>query len=253
MTNACSSSRLFATIAAATLFSVPAAGEVPDLDAVVKAGLARYAQVQDYTCLLSRTELIPRTGQYKTQNNILLKHRKPGSFYLTWREGHAKGTESLYVEGKNGGRMFVHYDKFFKFLTFALDPASPRALRNNRHTIKEAHLGFFLEMIESSLRRARAAGDGQIAFAGEETIDGRATLRYEARLPQGKGYYGARVLMNFDRELSLPVKTEVFGWNGALWERYQFTRLVIDPGLSDADFDLKNPAYELGKHRVYGL
>jgi outer membrane lipoprotein-sorting protein len=246
--------RLLAVAAAVmALIAAPAGGEVPDLDATVSAGQARYAQVRDYTCLMSRTEWVERTGQYKVQSNIVLKHRKPGSFYLKWTEGSAKGTETLYVEGSNDGRMFVHYNNIFKFLTFALDPASQRALKNNRHTIREAHLGFFLEMIETNLRRARAAGDGQVAFTGEETLDGRASLQFEARLPQDKGYYGGRVLMNFDRELSLPIKVEVFGWDGRLWERYQFTQLVIDPGLRDEDFNLKNPAYQLGSHRIYGL
>lgn len=240
-------------VAAATLFAAPAAGDVPDLDAVVTAGRTRYAKVREYTCLMSRTEWIERNGRHKVQHNIVLKHRKPGSFYLKWIEEPSRGTESLYVAGENDDRMYVHYDNFFKFLTFALDPASPRALKSNRHTIREAHLGFFLEMIETNLRRARADGDGRVLFVGEGTLDGRATLRYEAHLPQGKGYYGGRIRMSFDRELSLPVETEVFGWDGTLWERYQFTRLAIDPGLTDADFDLNNTAYQLGRHRIYGL
>lgn len=225
----------------------------PDLDSLVKAGMERYARVRDYTCLMWRTEWIERAGKYKVQGGILLKHRKPASFYLRWTEPPARGTESLYEEGRNGGRMLVHYNNFFRFLTFSLAPDHPRALRNNRHTIREAHLGFFLEMIESNRRRARESGEGHTEFLGEDTLDGRTMLLFGATLPPGRGYYCGRVLMGFDRESCLPLRVECYGWDGRLWEAYRFSRLVPNPGLTDADFDPKNPDYELGKHHVYEL
>jgi hypothetical protein len=201
------SSLLLSCSAAIGLVAVTSAyGQAPEFEMLVKKGTERYAQVQSYTCLLSRTEWIERTKSYKTQNNILLKRRKPGSIYLKWTEGPGKGTESLYVEGRNNGKMFVHYDNFFRFLTFSIDPASPRALKSNRHTIREADIGFFLDMIEQNMARARADHEGTLSFDGEEMIDSRPTLKYTAELPADRGYYGRRIAINIDRELSLPVK-----------------------------------------------
>jgi outer membrane lipoprotein-sorting protein len=46
-----------------------------------------------------------------------------------------------------------------------------------------------------------------------------------------------------DREYQLPVYAEIFDWYGQLIERYGYLDVRLNPGLTDADFDPKNPAY----------
>jgi outer membrane lipoprotein-sorting protein len=41
----------------------------------------------------------------------------------------------------------------------------------------------------------------------------------------------------------LPIYVEIFDWQNELVERYGYRDLRLNPGLTDADFDPKNPAY----------
>jgi len=53
-----------------------------------------------------------------------------------------------------------------------------------------------------------------------------------------------------DRELNLPIRYESYGWpekaNEAppLLEQYTYTNLKFNAGLTDADFDTRNPNYQ---------
>jgi len=231
-----------------SLLATATPGQGQDFEALVQKGMAVYDTVRDYTCLMDRTELLVN-GKLKEQRGIVLKHRKPASFYLKWIEG----TESLYVQGEHGDRLIVHFDNFFSFLNFSLEPAGKRAMKNNRHSVREAHLGFFLSMICENMERAKARGEGAIVYQGPGNLDGRPTLRFLAELPEAGGYYGGRIGIELDQELCLPVGIEVRGWDGTVWERYQFTKIRLNPGLDDANFDLNNPDYGFHGLRIYGL
>jgi hypothetical protein len=57
-------------------------------------------------------------------------------------------------------------------------------------------------------------------------------------------YYAGRVELWVDEELRLPIRALIFDHAGELYERYEHRDLRINVGLSDADFDPKNPAYD---------
>jgi hypothetical protein len=60
-------------------------------------------------------------------------------------------------------------------------------------------------------------------------------------------FYIARIFV--DNELMVPVHYEAYDWPKklgdapVLLERYTYTNLKLNPGLTDADFDPKNPQY----------
>jgi hypothetical protein len=50
-------------------------------------------------------------------------------------------------------------------------------------------------------------------------------------------------IVDVDQAYQLPIYTEIFDWHGQLVERYGYLDVRLNQGLTDADFDPKNPAY----------
>lgn len=243
---------IYLLLCQAAWWSPPAlAGERPDLWQFMLRAEDSYRMITDYTCNLHRTELIG--DKYKVQRNILVKFKKPGSFYLKWTEGQGKGSESLYIKGQNGGKMLVHLPGLYKFVCFSMAPNGKRALKNNRHTIDQLHFGFFIDMVKQNLILARDDSTATIRFNGEELMGGVPTIGFTGEFGSGKGYYGKRVLINIAKDNCLPVKIDVFGENDRLLESYYFTDIVLNAGLKDSEFSQDNPEYGFKKRKVYAL
>lgn len=57
-------------------------------------------------------------------------------------------------------------------------------------------------------------------------------------------HYCRRALTWTDKDLNLLTKLEIYDWNNELYEFYEFKDVKLNVGLSDADFDPKNPEYK---------
>ena len=63
-------------------------------------------------------------------------------------------------------------------------------------------------------------------------------------------FHIARIFI--DKELMVPLHYEAYDWPAnpgetpPLLERYTYTNLKLNPGLTDADFDPRNPEYNFG-------
>jgi hypothetical protein len=99
--------------------------------------------------------------------------------------------------------------------------------------------------IGSNLRRGLRAGEFTSKDHGEQTVYGRKTRVLEGVLPKdaSKGYYCYRCIVNLDVETRMPIKTQIFDWENHLVECCGYEHLNLNPGLSDKDFDPKNPEY----------
>jgi len=56
-------------------------------------------------------------------------------------------------------------------------------------------------------------------------------------------YYGHRFQLWIDAQLKLPIKAAVYDERGRLYESFEFRDLKVNVGLTDFDFDPRNPAY----------
>jgi outer membrane lipoprotein-sorting protein len=56
-------------------------------------------------------------------------------------------------------------------------------------------------------------------------------------------YYAGRVVLWIDRELHLPFKAEIYDHEGVLYEYYEHRDLKVNVGLTERDFDPRNPDY----------
>jgi len=56
-------------------------------------------------------------------------------------------------------------------------------------------------------------------------------------------YYAGRFVLWVDLELKLPIQIDLYDHEGNLYEHYEHHDLLVNVGLTPADFDWKNPAY----------
>lgn len=220
------------------------ANDNSNFDTILDTCKVRYASVDDYTCKLHKREFIG--GAIREERNIIFKFRKPDRFYMKWTEGKNEGTEALYVEGKYDNKLVVHLGVFFGLITISTDPRSKVALRNNRHSIKEAGLGHIIQVMEKNYRKATTEGDLTITAQYDAMLHNRSMILLKTVFPKNKRYYGHRIDVHIDQELLLPVKLTVYGWNNEFLEEYHFDDLELNSGLAEEDFDIKNPEYGFG-------
>ena len=57
-------------------------------------------------------------------------------------------------------------------------------------------------------------------------------------------FYAGRLVLWVDDARHLPLQADLYDHEGALYEHYEHRDLAVNVGLTDADFDPKNPAYD---------
>jgi len=209
---------------------------------IISDAIQSYVQVKDYTCLFYKKELVK--DKYIEQRNIIMKHRKPFSIYMKWTEGDEKGTEVIYVQGRNDNKLKAHRGGILKWLTLNLDPNGSVARKNNRHTVLDAHIGKIIDMCERNYKLAKLLNAGTFEPCEEKKIGGTPKSCINATFPDDRRFYGAVSYIYIDKEYRFPVAVEIYGWNNELLEKYEYTDIKLNVGLTDKDFDPKNKEYE---------
>jgi len=217
------------------------AEEKISIDTILTKTIASYEQLHDYTCILNKRELVK--GKILEQKNIIVKFKKPLCIYLKWTEGSDKGTEAIYVQGKYKNELQVHKGGFLNIYNFSLDPKGKLAMKNNRHNITEAYIGQIVYLIKSNYDLYKKSGEGSITYEGMQDLDGVKTMLFKATFPKGKGYYAQRMMISIDAKTYLPIRTEIYGWQNEFLEMYHYSKIKLNIGLTDKDFDINNPAY----------
>jgi len=208
---------------------------------IISDAIRSYDRVGDYTCLFYKKELVQ--DKYIEQKSIIVKHRKPSSFYLKWTEGDEKGTEVIYVQGRNENKLKAHTGGLLKWLTLNLDPGGSTAMKNNRHTVLDAHIGKIIDICDNNYKLAKHLGVGTFELCEERMIGGRPVICIKATFPDDRRFYGGINYIYVDKEYKFPVAVEIYGWSNELFEKYEFTNIKLNVGLTDKDFDPKNKEY----------
>ncbi len=209
---------------------------------VISDAIRSYDQVKDYTCRFHKKELVQ--DKYVEQKNIIIKYRKPFSIYMKWTEGDEKGTEVIYVQGRNDNKLKAHTGGPLKWLTLNLDPGGSIAMRNNRHTVLDAHIGKIIEICDNNHKLSKQLNVGTFELCEEKRIGGRPQSCIKAAFPNDRRFYGVISYIYLDKEYKFPVAVEIYGWNNELLEKYEYTDIKLNVGLTDKDFDPKNKEYE---------
>jgi len=196
------------------------------------------------------------SGQFQKIENIDGTLRKPEtmqikfradtfSVYLKWIQEPSKGQEAIYVEGTNDGKAWVHPSGLLGvlFRKVSIDPLSKTALKHSRRPVTMAGMANMLRIIIPQCEAAQASGDLKLTYEGLRDEGGRQAYVFKRVLPK-KGDYPCNVcLIYIDQQYLVCVRTDAFDWSGELISHYSYFDLLINPGLTDTDFDPANGDY----------
>lgn len=198
-------------------------------------------KLDSYTAIFHKQERV--NGKLLEEETIFLKFKKPFQVYMKWIKDPYKGREVLYVEGWNQGQIMAHEGGITGIVTLNLNPRGSMAMKGNRHPVTDTGIGHLIKIISENIRRRMKAGGFKLLEDGEETVYGRKTRKVEVVFERDrtKGYYGYRVVINLDEEKKVPIKIQIYDWGDQLVESYGYENLNLNAGLTDADFDPKNP------------
>lgn len=238
------------------------------LDPVLQIARDRLKYIQeevvDYTCVMVKREqfggkLGDREYMFaKVRNRKLDGDRivTPYSIYLYFlKPADFKGRECLFVENENKGKMIAHEapnSLLFKTVgSVWLDPNGPIAMKGQRYPITDAGLEALVEKLLERGGRDRARGPCLVTNTEDgPAINGRKCRLIEVKHPDRNAKYDFHVAQIFlDKEHDLPVRYAAFDWpgpgeeTGEIIEEYTYVDLKLNVGLTDLDFDPKNPEY----------
>jgi outer membrane lipoprotein-sorting protein len=222
-----------------------------DLLQWIKQMPAAYAGVTDYTAIFIRREVL--RGKERPEETIALKFREPLQVHMRWLSESGKDRQAIFVKGRDNDKVFVHEPGWVSgHFTVLLPPNGPTIMERSRHPFDEIGIGRIIDLIISTFEKANQAGELEMRDLGNTREDGRTVRVIEGILPKdtAKKYYCYRAIVTIDEELKLPVGVKVFDWTDKQVEHYRYSNLKINPGLTDLDFSVGNPAYEFPKTRI---
>jgi hypothetical protein len=219
------------------------------------------SSIADYTAVVVKREQI--NGEIGEHEYIgaKIRNRKtkdgkivvPFSVYLSFLgPSSVKGREAIYVENRNSGNMIAHEGGMRgRFLpTVNLDPNGMMAMRGQRYPITDMGIeNLVVKLIEKG-ERDRKQGPCEVEFHKGAKIDKRECTVLTVRHPEKRACYDfCEAQIFIDNELNIPVRYCAFEWppvpgsDKKLLEEYTYLKIKTNVGLTDADFDPKNPKY----------
>lgn len=258
---------LTGSVLPASAESLPTTGEHP-LMPVIRLAQERLnqfnAQVRDYTGILVKRERLE--GVLSDYEYLYTKVREeqrhdgqvvvPFSVYVRFlAPAEVAGREVVYVEGRNKGKMIVRRggDRF-AFVTTSLDPRSDLALQESRYPITEAGIRNMTERLLAVAREDLKHDECEARIVPGAKLDGRPCTFIEVKHPVRRDYFRYHVAQVFiDDELQVLSRYASYDWPKqpggppVLLEEYTFRDIKLNVGLTDADFDFRNPQYGFRK------
>jgi hypothetical protein len=215
----------------------------------------------DYTATLVKRERVDGTLGEQEHMFIKVRNRKidngilitPLSVYLTFLSpSSSKGREVIYVENRNNGLLTAHEGGFKGRLlpTVDIHPTGMLAMRGQRYPMTEIGVeNLIVKLIERG-ETAKQYSDVQAEFRKNARVKDRTCTVLQVTQPTqrpGLEFYLAQIFI--DDQLQIPIRYVAYDWpksQGAkpeVIEEYTYLDLKVNVGLTDADFDPKNPAY----------
>ncbi len=218
----------------------------PDLDAargLISTAVERYRALHGYQARYEKDEL-GDDGRLKEEKSFF-KFEKPFILYMLWDKGERKDTHLLYAQDHYDDKMIMQMPGLlFSFVgpvTIATD--DPRVAKDQKHSIKKAGIGFFIEDLWSDFQRLELVG-GIEARGIEKGVDvegERGTLvDLELRDPQ-ENYPRKAVVIS--EKTGLPIEIRLYKPDTKLVETFRYLDLVPNPPADDPAFrKIANPA-----------
>lgn len=227
-----------------------------------KAALADMKSIDDYSAVLVKQ--IRLDGKLYDMEFMHAKIRhEPFSVYLRFlAPQHMRDREVIYIEGQNNGNLLAHESPNRKGLvgllsqtplvgTTSLAPTSPLAMVGNRYPITKIGIVNLTRDLIQVGERDMQYGDADAKFYPNAKVDDRECEAYVFVHPEKREpftFHRAEVFI--DKKFNVPIRYVAYDWpekpgeTPPLIESYTYTRLKLNVGLKDEDFDTKNPKYK---------
>ena len=212
--------------------------------------------VHDYTAMLIKQE---RIGADLTPPQICYVkiRQKPFSVYMNFlAPDDLKGQEVIYVEGANDGNMIAHAGSGPKALfgTVRIPATGPIAMFGQRYPITELGIANLVGRLLQVGEHDEQFGECYVWRNDDAKVGDRPCIAFTVMHPRKRRdflFHIARIFI--DKQLQVPIRYEAYDWPAKpgdpppLLESYTYTRLKLNPGLTDEDFDPNNPQYNFVK------
>jgi hypothetical protein len=208
--------------------------------------------IKDYTCIFIKEERVG--GELIGPQYIDAKFRqKPQSVYLKFlKPDNVKGREVIFVAGENGGKLIAREGSGVKRLIgmVQLEPTSALAMAGQRYPINNSGIAFLTKRLIEVAEQDRKYGEVEVHFYKDAKVGDRSCLLIEVIHPVPRRVFlFHKAVIYIDDELQVPIHYKAYLWpkkpgdDPPLDESYTYANLKLNVGLTDADFDCKNPKY----------
>lgn len=205
--------------------------------------------IQDYEAVFSKREIV---GKKLLSSTLNLKIREePFCVYLKFVDTSNAGREVLYFSGRNDGKLLVHEDGISRLLgTFKFKPDDKTVMAENRYPITMVGMRNLVEKVIQQWEFEGQYGEMEVQHRPESKLDGRECDVLEATHPQPRNQFKYHLTrLWIDSETKFPVRVEQYlfptkaGEAPQIVEEYTYTKIRVNLGLGDNDFDPKNPKF----------
>lgn len=221
-----------------------------------KAERPRVQAIRDYTFTLIKQESVNGKTYDPCMFDMKIRN-EPFSVYLKYRQPEKKaGTEALFVKGKNNDKIQAKGVGALAIIgTTSLAPTGKFAMDGNKYPITEVGIArlvdLFIEVGENDILNNYECKvqyyENVPPMPGSSRICTCIEVIHPKVTPGKFPFHIARIFI--DDELQLPIKYESYDWPKSegekpmLLEAYYYHDLKMNTGLTDIDFDTKNPDY----------
>jgi hypothetical protein len=209
------------------------------------------AAIKDYTATMLKQENINGVVQEAQGMDIKIRHQ-PFSVYVKVQFPRSlAGQQEIYVKGQNDDKVFCHGVGVERLLgTQKLDPDSFILMRGNKYPITDIGMVNLIDKLLEVGYKDIKFGECTVTYTPEVKVNGRECTMIRVVHPVPRPHFRFHeALIYVDRELNLPIRYESNDWprkegeKPKLIEAYTYLNIKTNVGLTDADFDHKNPAY----------
>lgn len=215
--------------------------------------------IVDYTATVTSQVFVDGALGKERVMDAKIRHRhgtgeneKPFSVYLHFLEPRAnRNQEVIWVEGQNDGKLIAHGTGLFKVKRMYLDPNGPIAMRGSRYPVWDIGFKNLIEKMLEIGRCDREQDDCQVKVTKGVVVEDRhctlLEIVHEQPLPCFM-FHHAKIYI--DDERHIPIGYEGYMWPKTpgepppLLEKFYYTDIKLNPGLTDRDFDPDNPDYD---------
>ena len=218
--------------------------------------------VEDYTCVMVKRERVSGRLRGRQYISVKVRHEQriddevvtPFGVYMNFRAPEkVKGREVLYIRGHHDGKLlFRKGGTRLPFIGGYIDPTGIMAMGENRYPITEFGIKRLVERMIEMGEQDLKHDECEVEIRNNvelRSCDAPCTC-IEVKHPIERPhfvYHLARVYI--DNELGVPVRYESYDWpeGGSeipvLQEEYCYCHLKLNVGLTDEDFECRNPEY----------